>query len=169
MDRSEHMANTAPSHQDGPPARAGTVEVPSGVPVNGVPTGDDSAIARHLAETRAGFRRIEPSGLDNAIRSGALVVDIRPEANRRVEGELAGAVVIERIHLERWLDPTSPHRIPEAAPGRPVVVVCNEGYSSSLAAASLLALGVDGATDLVGGYRALRDIGSALALPPENG
>jgi rhodanese-related sulfurtransferase len=89
-----------------------------------------------------------------ALAGGALLVDIRPEANRRAEGDLAGAVVVERIHLEWRIDPSSPDRIPEAAPGRRVVIVCNEGYASTLAARSLQSLGVD-ATDLVGGYRAL--------------
>ena len=115
---------------------------------------ETSNIARHLEQARTSLDRVEPGELARAVADGALVVDIRPEANRRDEGELPGAVVVERIHLEWRLDPTSPDRIPEAVPGRRVVVVCNEGYSSSLAARSLQALGVD-ATDLVGGYRAL--------------
>lgn len=117
-------------------------------------TPETSRIAQHLDAIRRGFDRIEPNELAAAVAQGALVVDIRPEANRRDEGELDGAVVVERIHLEWRLDPTSPDRIPEATPGRRVVIVCNEGYSSSLAAQSLRMLGVD-ATDLVGGYRAL--------------
>lgn len=115
---------------------------------------DASRIARHLDAVRRTLARVEPADLAAAIADGALIVDIRPESNRRDEGELAGAVVVERIHLEWRLDPTSPERIPEATPGRRVVIVCNEGYSSSLAAESLRMLGVD-ATDLVGGYRAL--------------
>jgi len=125
----------------------------------------DSRIASHLEAVRAGLDRVDPDDLPEVLASGALVVDVRPEANRRAEGELDGAVVVERIHLEWRLDPTSPDRIPEAVPGRRVVVVCNEGYSSSLAAATLVELGVD-ATDLDGGYRALVAGGSALALPP---
>lgn len=115
---------------------------------------ETSRIAQHLEEVRRSIDRVEPAGLATAAADGALVVDIRPEADRRAEGELPAAVVVERIHLEWRLDPTSPHRIPEATPGRRVVVVCNEGYASSLAAQSLRALGVD-ATDLVGGFRAL--------------
>jgi rhodanese-related sulfurtransferase len=112
-------------------------------------------IDRLLDEARAALGgRVGPAELDTELAAGALVVDIRPEANRRDEGELPGAVVIERIHLEWRLDPTGPHRIPEAAPGRRVVIVCNEGYASSLAAATLRQLGVEGATDLDGGYRA---------------
>lgn len=86
--------------------------------------------------------------------AGALVVDIRPSENRTVEGPLPGAVVVERIHLEWRLDPTSPDRLPEVRPGQHVILVCNEGYSSSLAAADLLDLGIEQATDLIGGYRA---------------
>ena len=131
------------------------------------PPTDRSAIARHLAAERAGLGRMAPADLEEAVRAGALVVDIRPEVNRRIEGELVGAVVVERIHLEWRLDPTSPHRIAEAVPGRRVVVVCNEGYSSSLAAASLAVLGVEGATDLIGGYRALLAAGSRLVGAPQ--
>jgi rhodanese-related sulfurtransferase len=100
--------------------------------------------------------RVAVEDLADEVTAGALVVDIRPEVNRDAEGGLRGAVVIERIHLEWRLDPTSPDRIAEAVPGRRVVVVCNEGYASSLAAASLRLVGVDRATDLIGGYRAWR-------------
>lgn len=126
-----------------------------------------SAIDQHLAAARASIDRVRPEDLEEALARGALVVDIRPEANRRAEGELRGAVVVERIHLEWRLDPTSPDRIPEATFGRRVVVVCNEGYASSLAATSLVALGVD-ATDLDGGYRALVAARSPLAAPPDD-
>ena len=115
----------------------------------------EAAIDRYLATARARFDRVRPQDLDAELAAGALIVDTRPASNRDEEGELPDAVVIERIHLEWRLDPTSPHRIPEASPGRRVVIVCNEGYSSSLAAAALLDLGID-ATDLIGGYRAWR-------------
>ncbi|HEX4903344.1 MAG TPA: rhodanese-like domain-containing protein [Acidimicrobiales bacterium] len=118
------------------------------------PTGPPSAIERHLDAIQAALERVSPDELGARMAAGDLVVDIRPAADRRAEGELEGAVVVERTHLEWRLDPTSPDRIPEATLGRRVVVVCNEGYSSSLAAPSLVLLGVD-ATDLVGGYRAL--------------
>ena len=104
--------------------------------------------------------RVEPAGLAAAAAAGAVVVDIRPSADRRAEGELPGAHVIERIVLEWRLDPTSAHAIPAAATGAPIVVVCNEGYASSLAAAALVDLGLE-ATDLNGGYR-------AWAAAPEN-
>ena len=115
-----------------------------------------SAIDRLLADARAGLDRVAPADLAAEVAAGALVVDIRPAANREEEGGLPGAVVIERIHLEWRLDPTSPDRIEGAAADRRVIVVCNEGYSSSLAAATLRQLGVTRATDLVGGYRAWR-------------
>ena len=120
-----------------------------------VPT-EPSRIDRFLHDVRRGAARIEPAELAAAMADGALVVDIRPESDRRADGDLPGALVIERIHLEWRLDPTSPDRIEEASPGRRVVVVCNEGYSSSLAARTLRDLGVHRASDLVGGYRAWR-------------
>ena len=113
----------------------------------------ESAVDRLLAHARARLDRVEPDQLAAEQAAGALVVDIRPETFRVEEGELPGAVVVDRNHLEWWLDPTSDAAIPAAVPGRKVIVACNAGYASSLAAASLRDLGVD-ATDLVGGYRA---------------
>jgi len=107
-----------------------------------------------LATARDRLDRVAPEDLGAALAAGDLVVDIRPESNRRVEGELPGAIVIDRNVLEWRLDPTSGHEIPAAHDGRRVVLVCNEGYASSLAAATLQDLGLIGATDLVGGYRA---------------
>jgi rhodanese-related sulfurtransferase len=118
--------------------------------------GDESAVDRLLGAARAGLDRVDPSALAAEVAAGALVVDLRPATDRAAEGPLPGAVVIERIHLEWRLDPTSEHRIPEAMPDRRVILVCNEGYASSLAAATLRELGVARATDLVGGYRAWR-------------
>ena len=89
-----------------------------------------------------------------------MLVDTRPEWQRRAEGVIPGARVIERNHLEWRLDPTSDARIPEAVDHDvEVIVVCSEGYSSSLAAASLQDLGLRRATDLVGGFQAWRDEG----------
>jgi rhodanese-related sulfurtransferase len=115
-----------------------------------------SAIGRMLEDARDRIDRVAPGDLDAEVAAGALVVDIRPAADREADGALPGAVVIERIVLEWRLDPTSAHRIPEATADRRVVVVCNEGYSSSLAAATLRDLGVARAADLDGGYRAWR-------------
>jgi len=88
---------------------------------------------------------------------GALVVDVRPVEQRERDGELPGALVVDRNVLEWRLDPSSPHRLPEAdsAADRRVILVCNEGFSSSLAAATLQQLGLFRATDLVGGYQSL--------------
>jgi len=95
---------------------------------------------------------------------GALIVDIRPVEQRRRDGELSGAVVIDRNVLEWRLDPTSPDRIPEATDAdREMVIVCNEGYASSLAAASLQGLGLHRATDLAGGIQAV------IAGDPDDG
>jgi rhodanese-related sulfurtransferase len=125
-------------------------------------------IDRFLVDARRRLDRVQPDDLADRIAAGALVVDIRPLANRDEDGELPGAVVIERIHLEWRLDPTSPDRHPEARPGREVVVVCNEGYASSLAAWSLRLLGVERATDLVGGFRAWRRHVADLAPTARN-
>ena len=83
-------------------------------------------------------------------------MDIRPVEQRTRDGELPGAVVVDRNVLEWRLDPTSPHRIPEVTgPDQPIVLVCNEGYASSLAALSLQKLGLASATDLDGGFQGL--------------
>src|SRR6476646_2335327 len=108
-----------------------------------------------LEEARAGLRRVDPEEARAAAAAGALLVDIRPEANRRDEGAIPGAVVIDRHVLEWRLDPDGDHRIPELT-GREqtVILVCNEGYASSLAAATLQSIGLPRATDLDGGFRA---------------
>jgi rhodanese-related sulfurtransferase len=116
----------------------------------------ESAIARLLIEARSELDRVDPADLESEVASGAMVVDIRPEADRHRDGELHGAVVIERILLEWRLDPSSPDRLPEVGEDDRVIVVCNEGYASSLAAATLRQLGIVRATDLVGGFRAWR-------------
>lgn len=115
-----------------------------------------SAIDRALEAARARIApRLRPEDLDAALASGALVVDIRPGENRRGEGGLPGALVVDRNVLEWRLDPTSPHRLDVMDdPDRRVILVCNEGYASSLAAAVLCDLGLTNVTDLDGGYRA---------------
>ena len=107
-----------------------------------------------LDAARARLRRVQVDDLAAEVAAGALVVDIRPEHDRRSEGALPGAVVIDRNVLEWRLDPTSGHHLPEASLDRRVILVCNDGYASSLAAATLVELGITAATDLVGGYRA---------------
>jgi rhodanese-related sulfurtransferase len=114
-----------------------------------------------LAEARARLDRLSPREAHAATANGALLVDIRPQANRESEGAIPGAIVVERNVLEWRFDPASDARLPEAGYDRQVIVVCNEGYASSLAAAALQDLGVHRATDLDGGFRAWR----ALGLP----
>jgi rhodanese-related sulfurtransferase len=109
-----------------------------------------------VAAARARLDRVEPADLAAEQRAGALVVDIRPLEQRQRDGDLPGAVLIDRNVLEWRLDPASDHRIAETGYERRVVVVCNEGYSSSLAAATLQDLGLHRATDLAGGYQAWR-------------
>jgi rhodanese-related sulfurtransferase len=88
---------------------------------------------------------------------GALVVDIRPLTQRLGDGELPGATVVDRNVLEWRLDPTSAHRLPLiTGTDQAMVIVCNEGYASSLAAATLRDLGLTNVTDLVGGFQAWR-------------
>ncbi len=115
-----------------------------------------TSVERLLAAARAELGpRPGPADLDRLVADGALVVDTRPESHRREEGELPGAVVVERNVLEWRLAPDSEDRLPEAGdPDRVVVLVCNEGYASTLAAVALRRLGLPRAIDLDGGYRA---------------
>jgi rhodanese-related sulfurtransferase len=115
-----------------------------------------SAVDRLLDRARATLgARPGPVELAGLVAAGALVVDIRPAAFRAEEGELPGAVVLERNVLEWRLDPTSEDRLEGFDdPDRTVVLVCNDGYASTLAAVALRDLGLPNATDLDGGYRA---------------
>jgi rhodanese-related sulfurtransferase len=114
-----------------------------------------AAVDRLLERARLRLDRVTPRHLAAEVEAGALVVDIRPLEQRQRDGELPGSVVVSRNVLEWRLDPTSPHRLPEAEAGRRVILVCDEGYQSSLAAATLQELGLLRATDLVGGVQAL--------------
>lgn len=108
-----------------------------------------------LGAARRRLARLGPEQTRAALRAGALLVDIRPAAQRAAEGEVPGALVIERNVLEWRFDPASDARLPQA--GRydlPVIVMCSQGYTSSLAAASLQDLGLAAATDLAGGFQA---------------
>ena len=124
-----------------------------------------------LAAGRAGVRRLGPHEMIEAAARGALVVDTRTETQRRRQGELPqdllpGVVVIDRTVLEWRLEPGGADCIPEAkADDLEVVVVCRQGYSSSLAAASLRAIGLHRATDLTGGVEAWL----AAGLPTDHG
>ncbi|MEV7508099.1 rhodanese-like domain-containing protein [Streptomyces sp. NPDC091201] len=120
------------------------------------PVGIDELLER----VRAGYTRVGAREAYEASLSGALLVDIRYQALRERDGLIPGALVVERNELEWRLDPLGSHRAPEAT-GHDlrVVVVCNEGYASSLAAASLHALGLHRATDLTGGFQAWKAAG----------
>ncbi|MCW2558348.1 MAG: Rhodanese-related sulfurtransferase [Mycobacterium sp.] len=124
-----------------------------------------SRIDHVLESARAKLTRIEARDVPAALERGALLVDIRPAAQRALEGDVAAALVIERNVLEWRLDPTSDARLPQAV-GDDVewIVLCSEGYTSSLAAASLVDLGLHSATDVIGGYQALKAVGVLAAL-----
>ena len=107
-----------------------------------------------LEEARAELNRLTPAQTRAALEAGAIVVDIRPIEQRSQDGEIPGAHVIARNVLEWRLDPAGEYRDPAVADGgKQVIVFCNAGYQSSLAAATLRRLGVD-ATDMVGGFEA---------------
>ncbi|MET8761371.1 rhodanese-like domain-containing protein [Lentzea sp. NPDC004782] len=122
-----------------------------------------SAVDTILEEARSHLKRLEPHELHQ--REDALIVDIRPIHNRLAEGEIENSVVVERIVLEWRLDPVGDWRLPGFTADTTVVVVCNEGWASSLAARDLQRIGLPNATDLVGGYRGWR----AAGLPIREG
>jgi len=110
-----------------------------------------------LTTARARLDRVAPEDLEREQRDGALIVDIRPIEQRERDGELPGAIVIDRNVLEWRLDPSCDHHLSTInTHDARIVIVCNEGYSSSLAAAMLHDLGLNRATDLIGGYQAWR-------------
>ncbi|WNI16064.1 rhodanese-like domain-containing protein [Actinacidiphila sp. ITFR-21] len=119
-----------------------------------------------LAAVREGLVRLDPAGAAAAAAEGALLVDIRYGALRDRDGTIPGAVIVERNELEWRLDPQSDYRIPQAV-GHDlhVVVICNEGYASSLAAASLQDIGIHRATDLDGGFQSWRAAGLPVTPP----
>lgn len=124
-------------------------------------------MARSIDDVLAAARsllgdRPDPAGVERLANAGALIVDIRPIEQRLLDGEFPGAVVIGRNVLEWRLDPQSSDRIKETSYSRAVVVVCHEGYSSSLAAATLVEIGLD-ATDLDGGVVAWLASGRSMA------
>ena len=113
-----------------------------------------------LERVREDLDRVEPKDAFTAAADGALLVDIRYAALRERDGLIPGALVVERNELEWRLDPRGSHRAPEAVShDLRVVVICNEGYASSLAAASLRQLGLHRATDLIGGFQAWKSAG----------
>ena len=124
-----------------------------------------SRIEGVLDAARGRYRRLPAGQVPDALRRGAVLVDIRPQAQRAREGEVPGALVIERNVLEWRCDPTSDARLPQAVDDDVEwVILCSEGYTSSLAAAALLDLGLHRSTDVVGGYHALVAAGALAEL-----
>jgi rhodanese-related sulfurtransferase len=108
-----------------------------------------------LAQARSRLQRLTPAQAHDALTAGALLVDIRPGWQRAVEGQMPGALLVERNHLEWRFDPECDARLPQAHDyDVQVIVLCSEGYTSSLAAASLYTLGLRNATDVIGGFHA---------------
>ncbi|MCX4407514.1 MULTISPECIES: rhodanese-like domain-containing protein [unclassified Streptomyces] len=126
------------------------------------PVGIDTLLER----VREGLDRVEAEEAYSAAQAGeALLVDIRYAALRERDGLIPGALVVERNELEWRLDPQGSHRAPEATShDLRVVVICNEGYASSLAAVSLQQLGLHRATDLVGGFQAWKAAGLPVTV-----
>ncbi|MGY1802539.1 rhodanese-like domain-containing protein [Blastococcus sp. SYSU D00922] len=119
-----------------------------------------------LADARSRIDRVTPHEAAARIARGALLVDIRPAAQRAAEGEVPGALVVERNVLEWRFDPASDARLPEATGyDVEVIVLCSEGYTSSLAADALRSLGLHRTTDLAGGYRAWAAAGLPTRTP----
>jgi rhodanese-related sulfurtransferase len=121
-------------------------------------------VERFLARTRSRLARLRPRQASRALDNGAFLIDIRPEYQRRADGEVPGAIVIERNHLEWRLHPSSADRIPEAIDVQiKWIVMCDEGYASSIAAATLRAIGLRATTDVAGGFQAWRATGLPVA------
>jgi rhodanese-related sulfurtransferase len=118
-----------------------------------------TAIDTVLSQARTRLERLDPRDAAAAATAGAVLVDIRPQINRETEGEIPGALVIDRNVLEWRLDPASDARLDMASYDVWIVLFCNEGYASTLAATSLQDLGISAATDMIGGYRAWRTAG----------
>jgi rhodanese-related sulfurtransferase len=119
-----------------------------------------------LEEARRRLRRVDPHEASEAIASGAVLVDIRSDSQRARDGVVPDAIFVARNVLEWRADPASSWREPRLAdPSREIIVMCNEGYQSSLAAATLQELGLRRATDLVGGFQAWRAAGLPVQAP----
>ena len=122
-------------------------------------------IDQMLTAARARLVRVGPEQAHREAAGGAVLVDIRPQAQRAAEGEIPGALIVERNVLEWRFDPGSDARLPVADYDLQVIVFCSEGYTSSLAAAALQELGVHRATDLAGGIKAWQASGLPVTRP----
>jgi rhodanese-related sulfurtransferase len=125
-----------------------------------------SGVDRLLADARERLRRVDAEQARQILHDGGLLIDIRPAAQRAAFGEVPGALIVERNDLEWRLDPRGSHRLPEADDAdRTVVIMCQEGYASSLAAASLISLARPHTTDLDGGFAAWKAAGFPTSPP----
>jgi rhodanese-related sulfurtransferase len=156
------MDNAAPWNPTAQPSsrqhtRQDCAEIGTGLPDAHEEDSRTAAVDRMLASARSRIgRRVRAQELLGTLAAGALVVDIRPAEQRDRDGVLPGAIVVDRNVLEWRLDPTCPYRLDAMDDrGRRVVIVCNEGYASSLAAAALRDMGLTDVTDVEGGYQAL--------------
>ncbi len=123
-----------------------------------------TTVEQLLAAARATLQRLSPEDADTAMRTGAQLVDIRSDGQRLADGIIPGAHVVARNVLEWRLDPACPHRDPQLVrPDAPLVLICDEGYQSSLAAATVQRFARSRVTDVIGGFRAWR----AAGLPIE--
>jgi rhodanese-related sulfurtransferase len=131
------------------------------------PGGPRTTIDQLLAAARARLARVDPPTGQAAMADGATLIDIRSDTQIAQDGVVPGALVLARNVLEWRLDPDCAHRHPDA-PGtdEQVILMCNEGYQSSLAAATLQDLGFDRATDLIGGFQAWRAAGLPVQPAP---
>ena len=128
-----------------------------------------SAVDDLLAQARTRLERVDPAAARAAIDAGAVLVDIRAESQRERDGVVPGSVFVARNVLEWRCDPGGAHRDARVAdPDRSVIVMCDEGFQSSLAAATLHELGHARATDLAGGFQAWRAAGLPVAPLPED-
>ena len=146
------------------PAANGTAE--TGRAVRGTRPPGSRTIGEILAAARARLRRLTPAGAFAEFSRGAVLVDIRPQAQRAREGGIPGAVIVERNVLEWRFDPVSDARLPWVhGYDQQVIVFCSEGYTSSLAAAALQDLGLAAATDIAGGFVAWAADGLPVCPP----
>lgn len=121
-----------------------------------MPTDEMNSVDRLVHLARQHLVRVEPADLDRSVREGALVVDVRPLEIRQAEGDLPEADLVIGLNVLEWrLSPDSPYRIVDVDADQVVVLVCQQGFSSSLAAFRLQQVGIPLATDLIGGHQAL--------------
>jgi rhodanese-related sulfurtransferase len=139
-------------------------------PSGQLPAAGGGGVAGMLAVARSRLLRLAPADVPAAVRDGAVLLDIRPDSQRATDGGIDGAVVVCRNVLEWRCDPASPSRDPRISdPTRRVILLCNEGYQSSLAAAMLQRLGLPLVADVIGGFQAWMRAGLPLSVVTTSG